>query len=46
MIKFPFTHQYDSMDCGAACINMLTKFHGKEVNFKLLPIVRTINAAS
>jgi len=27
--NFPFYEQYDSMDCGAACLRMIAKFHGR-----------------
>lgn len=33
MPKFPFTQQYDAMDCGSACAKMIAKFYGK--NFSL-----------
>lgn len=33
MAKFPFAPQYDSMDCGSACIRMIAKYYGK--NFSL-----------
>ncbi len=28
--KFPFVRQPDSMDCGPACLSMITKYYGKE----------------
>ncbi|MGE4433681.1 MAG: peptidase domain-containing ABC transporter [Bacteroidales bacterium] len=27
--SFPFIHQYDSMDCGPACLCMISQYHGK-----------------
>ena len=30
MKKFPFVRQLDAMDCGAACLKMITKFYGKD----------------
>ena len=29
MIKFPFTHQPDAMDCGPACLKMVTEHYGR-----------------
>ncbi|WP_363319991.1 cysteine peptidase family C39 domain-containing protein, partial [Ferroplasma sp.] len=26
--SFPFDYQYDSMDCGPACLKMVSSFHG------------------
>ncbi len=28
-MPFPFFHQHDSMDCGPACLRMVSKFYGK-----------------
>jgi ATP-binding cassette subfamily B protein len=30
MNKFPIARQHDAMDCGAACVKMVSKFYGKE----------------
>jgi ATP-binding cassette subfamily B protein len=30
--KFPWHHQHDEMDCGAACLTMITKFYGYNVS--------------
>jgi len=30
MLQFPFDHQYDSMDCGPACLKMVAGYHGKQ----------------
>lgn len=30
MNKFPHIKQPDSMECGATCLRMIAKFHGKE----------------
>jgi len=35
-MAFPFYHQYDSMDCGPACLKMVCKFHGKEFSIARL----------
>jgi ATP-binding cassette subfamily B protein len=29
-MKFPFTRQFDQMDCGPACIKMVAQYYGKE----------------
>ncbi|MGM9850959.1 MAG: peptidase domain-containing ABC transporter [Muribaculaceae bacterium] len=28
-MRYPFVHQHDSMQCGAACLSMICKFYGK-----------------
>ena len=33
-MAFPFYKQLDSMDCGPACIRMITKFYGKSVSIE------------
>lgn len=30
MKRFPFTRQFDQMDCGPACVRMVSKYHGKD----------------
>lgn len=34
--SFPIHHQLDSMDCGAACIQMIAHFYGKEYNIEYI----------
>ena len=34
--RFPFIAQHDMMDCGAACISMITAFHGRPVGVSRL----------
>ncbi len=34
--KFPFYKQLDGMDCGAACLRMIAKFHGRIYSLKYL----------
>lgn len=34
--KFPFYPQFDKMDCGPACLQMLSKFFGKEYSLDYL----------
>ncbi len=36
MSKFPFTKQFDSMDCGPACLKMVAKYHGKSYSLSKL----------
>jgi ATP-binding cassette, subfamily B, bacterial len=36
MKSFPFTKQLDSIDCGPACIKMISKFHGKDYSLDFL----------
>mgnify|MGYP004703880707 CR=1 FL=1 len=36
MNGFPIIIQPDSMDCGAASLNMISKYYGKEVNIEKL----------
>ena len=31
MGKFPFIKQFDSMDCGPACLRMIAKYYGKKI---------------
>ena len=32
--KFPFYKQLDAMDCGAACLKMITKYYGKNISIE------------
>lgn len=32
MKRFPFYKQYDSMQCGISCLQMICKFYGKEIS--------------
>lgn len=32
MKRFPFYKQYDAMQCGIACLRMLCKYYGKDIN--------------
>ncbi len=36
MSGFPFTKQHDAMDCGPACLRMVTKYHGKTFSLQKL----------
>ena len=36
MKKFPFTQQLDEMDCGPACLSMISKYYGKEFSIEKL----------
>ncbi|MEA3494709.1 MAG: peptidase domain-containing ABC transporter [Bacteroidota bacterium] len=36
MSKFPFYKQLDAMDCGPACLRMISKFYGKTYSLKSL----------
>lgn len=33
---FPFYKQYEAMDCGPACLRMITKFHGRSCSLSFL----------
>lgn len=35
-MKFPFIRQLDSMDCGPACLGMISKYYGKEYSIDSL----------
>ncbi|MFZ1457384.1 MAG: cysteine peptidase family C39 domain-containing protein, partial [Saprospiraceae bacterium] len=35
-MSFPFTHQLDAMDCGPACLKMITDHHGRVVSLQKL----------
>lgn len=35
-MPFPFTHQLDAMDCGPACLKMITDHHGQVVSLQRL----------
>lgn len=32
--KYPFYHQLDSMDCGAACLQMISKYYGRYIDLQ------------
>lgn len=34
--RYPFTHQHDYVDCGPACLQMITKFYGKNYSLEEL----------
>jgi ATP-binding cassette, subfamily B, bacterial len=36
MSRFPFTKQLDAMDCGPACLRMVSKYHGKSYSLQKL----------
>ncbi|MEM8525972.1 MAG: peptidase domain-containing ABC transporter [Bacteroidota bacterium] len=36
MTDFPFYHQHDSMDCGAACIRMIARHYGRYYSLEYL----------
>jgi len=36
MTEFPFYHQHDSMDCGAACIRMIARHYGRYYSLEYL----------
>lgn len=36
MARFPFLHQIDSMDCGPACLRMISHFYGNKVTIHQL----------
>ena len=35
-MPFPFTHQLDAMDCGPACLKMISDHHGRAVSLQKL----------
>lgn len=35
-MSFPFTHQLDAMDCGPACLKMITDYYGRVVSLQKL----------
>lgn len=35
-MKFPITHQHDSMQCGVACLQMICKYFGREYSLDFL----------
>lgn len=35
-MKIKFTPQRDQMDCGPACLSMISSYYGKKINFQLL----------
>ena len=37
--RLPHVHQLDEMDCGAACLGMVTRYYGKTVS---LPLIREL----
>jgi len=36
MASFPFTQQLDAMDCGPACLRMITQHYGKNYSLQKL----------
>ncbi|MBE6344019.1 MAG: hypothetical protein E7065_11640 [Lentimicrobiaceae bacterium] len=34
--SFPFFHQYDAMDCGPTCLNMIAQYHGRTFSLEKL----------
>ncbi len=34
--QFPFYPQFDEMDCGPACLQMIAKFFGREYSLEYL----------
>ena len=34
--KFPFYQQLDAMDCGATCLRMIAKYHGRHYSLEHL----------
>jgi len=36
MSKFPFYQQHDAMDCGPACLRMITRYYGKHYSLQTL----------
>jgi len=36
MKRFPFVKQHDAMDCGPACLSMISKFYGKRFSLEFL----------
>ncbi len=43
MKKFPFYEQYDLMDCGAACLRMVAKYHGQYYSLDYLRELTYLN---
>ena len=41
--NFPFYEQFDLMDCGAACLQMVAKFHGKYFSLDYLRELTYVN---
>lgn len=41
--KYPFYKQYDSMDCGAACLKMITQYHGHSISLQELRELTGVN---
>jgi ATP-binding cassette, subfamily B, bacterial len=35
-MRFPFHHQLDAMDCGAACLRMVAEYHGRRYSLQQL----------
>jgi ATP-binding cassette subfamily B protein len=35
-MKLEFIPQHDQMDCGPACLSMISRFYGKKINFQIL----------
>ena len=35
-MKFPITHQHDSMQCGIACMQMICKYFGRKYSLDFL----------
>lgn len=42
-MSFPFYKQYDAMDCGPTCLQMVAKHYGKEINILKLRELAKIN---
>lgn len=40
---FPFTRQFDQMDCGPACVSMLAKYYGKNLPLSYLRSLAQLN---
>ena len=34
--KFPYIAQYDTMDCGPACLRMIAKYYGQDISFSYI----------
>lgn len=41
-MKFPITHQHDSMQCGIACLQMICKYFGREYSLDFLSKVCSV----
>ena len=41
--NFPFYEQYDLMDCGAACLRMIAKYHGRYYSLDYLGELTYLN---